>query len=160
MIHLLVSSKHLLCVQWKDEDSKSLLTGFSYQPFKAKKTSSVFSPKEFIVDINAALKAAKKALSFEGEKIFVTVPDDFCDSVLTQCDEDMSDADGWEYSKWSINQRNVASDDSAYEYFGRSFIPETKSIFSLRISSVLTESLKMSIQEMGCLLYTSPSPRD
>lgn len=149
MIHLLVSSKHLLCVQWKDENSKSLLTGFSYQPFKAKKTSSVFSPKESILDINAALKAAKKALSFEGEKIFVTVPDDFCDSVLTQCDEDMSDADGWEYSKWSIKQRNVASDDSAYEYFGRSFIPETKSIFSLRISSVLTESLKMTIQEMG-----------
>ena len=61
----------------------------------------------------------------------------------------MSDADGWEYSKWSINQRNVATDNLTYEYFGRAFISETKSIFSIRVSSVLCESLKMSIQEMG-----------
>ena len=148
MIHILVSSNHLTCVQWKDENSKSSLTAFSFKPFKAKK-ASVFSPKELLIDISAALKSVKKELSFEGEKIFVTVPDEFCDSVVSQCDDDMSEADGWEYSKWSINQRNVSTDNLTYEYFGRAFISETKTIFSIRVSSVLCESLKMSIQEMG-----------
>ena len=149
MIHILVSSNHLTCVQWKDENSKSSLTAYSFKPFKAKNASSVFSPKELLIDISAALKSVKKELSFEGEKIFVTVPDEFCDSVVSQCDDDMSEADGWEYSKWSINQRNVSTDNLTYEYFGRAFIAETKTIFSIRVSSVLCESLKMSIQEMG-----------
>ena len=61
----------------------------------------------------------------------------------------MSEADSWELSKWTIGQRFIKEDDSSDEFFGKAFSENRKNIFSLKVSSVLTERLKISIQELG-----------
>ena len=61
----------------------------------------------------------------------------------------MSEADGWELSKWTLSQRYTNEASSSDEFFGRFFTEKNKNIFSLKVSSLLTETIKISIQEMG-----------
>jgi len=150
VIHLLVSNNHLLCVQWEDQNGKPALTSLLQEPFKSKKQSTNPTDKELLVEINSALKLLKKQLSFEGEKVFVTIPDSLSYSTSVYFDEEMSDTDGWEYSKWTIDQRYLFDENNPQnEYFGRSFKDQTNSVFSLRVSASLTENIKMSVQELG-----------
>ena len=150
MIHLLISNNLLLCVQWEDQNGKPALTSLLQEPFKSKKQSTNPTDKELLVEINSALKLLKKQLSFEGEKVFVTIPDSLSYSTSVYFDEEMSDTDGWEYSKWTIDQRYLSDENNPQnEYFGRSFKDQTNSVFSLRVSASLTENIKMSVQELG-----------
>ncbi|MBP00772.1 MAG: hypothetical protein CMG34_06115, partial [Candidatus Marinimicrobia bacterium] len=150
MIHLLISNNHLLCVQWEDQNGKPALTSLLQEPFKSKKQSTNPTDKELLVEINSALKLLKKQLSFEGERVFVTIPDSLSYSTSVNFDEEMSDTDGWEYSKWTIDQRYLSDENNPQnEYFGRSFKDQTNSVFSLRVSASLTENIKMSVQELG-----------
>ena len=120
MIHLLISNNHLLCVQWEDQNGKPALTSLLQEPFKSKKQSTNPTDKELLVEINSALKLLKKQLSFEGEKVFVTIPDSLSYSTSVYFDEEMSDTDGWEYSKWTIDQRYLSDENNPQnEYFRR-----------------------------------------
>ena len=149
MIHLLISNKYLLCVRWVEENEKQILSSVLYKPYKSKKNSLNTNDKELIAQINSALQLAKKQLSFEGEKVFVTIPDNLCNTSFVYCDEEMSETDGWEFSKWTLDQRYSSEENSTNEYFGRLFKGEVDSVYSLRVSSLLSETIKMSIQEMG-----------
>ena len=149
MIHLLVSNKHIQCVKWSHEDDKPTLLAVLYAPYKSKKISDNLNDKELVNEINTALQLQKKKFSFEGEQVYVTIPDAFCASSVVYPDEEMSEADGWELSKWSLGQRSIQDSVANQEFFGRSFSGENKSTFSLKISSILTETIKISIQEMG-----------
>ena len=149
MLHLLISNNHLLCVQWIEENEKPILSSVLYKPFKSKKNSSNINDKELIAQINSALQLAKKQLSFEGEKVYVTIPDDLCNASFVYSDEEMSETDCWQFSRWTLDQRYSSEENSTNEYFGRFFKGEIDSVYCLRISSLLTETIKMSIQEMG-----------
>ena len=149
MIHLLVSNKHIQCIKWDHETGKPVLQSVSYVPFKSKKISDNPSSKELINEINTVLQLQKKKFSFEGEQVYVTIPDSFCSSAVVYPDDEMSEADSWELSKWTIGQRFIKEDDSSDEFFGKAFSENRKNIFSLKVSSVLTERLKISIQELG-----------
>ena len=149
MIHLLISNKYLLCVRWVEENEKQILSSVLYKSYKSKKNSLNTNDKELIAQINSALQLAKKQLSFEGEKVFVTIPDNLCNTSFVYCDEEMSETDGWEFSKWTLDQRYSSEENSTNEYFGRLFKGEVDSVYSLRVSSLLSETIKMSIQEMG-----------
>ena len=132
-----------------EENEKPILSSVLYKPFKSKKNSSNKNDKELIAQINSTLQLAKKQLSFEGEKVFVTIPDNLCNTSFVYCDEEMSETDGWEFSKWTLDQRYSSEENSTNEYFGRLFKGEVDSVYSLRVSSLLSETIKMSIQEMG-----------
>tara|TARA_Y100000741_G_scaffold365049_1_gene358690 strand:+ start:17020 stop:18714 length:1695 start_codon:yes stop_codon:yes gene_type:complete len=149
VIHLLISNNHLLCVQWEDQNGKPAITSLLHKPFKPKKQSTNLSDKELLTEVNSALQLLKKQLSFEGEKVFVTISDSLSYSTCAYFDEEMSDTDGWEYSKWIIDQRYSSDEKQNSEYFGRSFKDQTNSVFSLRVSTALTENIKMSVQELG-----------
>tara|TARA_A100001015_G_scaffold174723_1_gene194242 strand:+ start:877 stop:2571 length:1695 start_codon:yes stop_codon:yes gene_type:complete len=149
VIHLLVSNKHIQCIKWDHENGKPFLSSFSFAPFKSKKLSQNPTDKELVNEINTTLQLQKKRFSFEGEQVYVTIPDDFCSSCVIYPDEEMSEADGWELSKWTLGQRYTNEADSIGEFFGRVFTEKNKNIFSLKVSSLLTETIKISIQEMG-----------
>ena len=136
-------------MRWVEENEKQILSSVLYKPYKSKKNSLNTNDKELIAQINSALQLAKKQLSFEGEKVFVTIPDNLCNTSFVYCDEEMSETDGWEFSKWTLDQRYSSEENSTNEYFGRLFKGEVDSVYSLRVSSLLSETIKMSIQEMG-----------
>ena len=149
MIHLLVSNKHIQCIKWDHENGKPFLSSISYEPYKSKKLSDKPTDKELINEINTVLQLQKKRFSFEGEQVYVTIPDDFCSTCIVYPDEEMSEADGWELSKWTIGQRYTNDEGSNDEFFGRFFTEKNKNVFCLKVSSLLTETVKISIQEMG-----------
>ena len=149
MIHLLVSNKHIQCIKWDHENGKPFLSSISYEPYKSKKLSDKPTDKELINEINTVLQLQKKRFSFEGEQVYVTIPDDFCSTCIVYPDEEMSEADGWELSKWTIGQRYTKDEGSNDEFFGRFFTEKNKNVFCLKVSSLLTETIKISIQEMG-----------
>ena len=149
MIHLLVSNKHIQCIKWDHENGKPFLSSISYEPYKSKKLSDKPTDKELINEINTVLQLQKKRFSFEGEQVYVTIPDDFCSTCIVYPDEEMSEADGWELSKWTIGQRYTNDEGSNDEFFGRFFTEKNKNVFCLKVSSLLTETIKISIQEMG-----------
>jgi hypothetical protein len=149
VIHLLVSSKYIQCIKWDHDNGKPFLSSISYAPFRSKKLSENPTDKELVNEINTVLQLQKKRFSFEGEQVYVTIPDDFCSTCVIYSDEEMSEADGWELSKWTLGQRYSREDGSSDEFFGRFFSEKNKNVFSLKVSSLLTETIKISIQEMG-----------
>ena len=147
MIHLSISSSHLLCAQWSNNKDKPLLLSVSYKLLPRPLSVLGKVDNEIISVINAGLHLIREDISFEGEQVYVTVPDDFTHSALISSDQDMTENDAWEFARWTLEQR--WSLDSKYEFFGRSFGVNEIDLYILSISSTFTEPIKMAIQELG-----------
>ena len=147
MIYLGINDNHLLCAQWVNEDGKSLLTSVTKKPFQKSIFDSSRTENEIISDINGTLHLIREEISFGGEKVYVTVPDSYCNSALVSFDNDMTENDGWEFSKWTVDQRWPT--DEPVEYFGRSFVSTSNDIYAIRVPTTFTEPLKLAIQELG-----------
>ena len=147
MIHLSISDSHLLCAQWTQKGGRPLLTSFSYKSLPRSLQLLQNSESEIISVLNAGLHLIREDIPFEGEKVYVTIPNEYCKSVIVPIEADMTENDGWELSLWSIKQRWYF--EKPCEYFGRSFEGKTKSVFATRVSTVYTEILKLAIQELG-----------
>ena len=147
MIHLAISDSHLLCAQWSVKDGRSILTSFSYKPLPRPLNVHGNSKSEIISVLNAGLHLVREDISFEGDKVYVTIPDHYCDSVLVPIDSELTENDGWAFAKWTIDQR-WSSEDSC-QYYGRSFLGDSQSIFAIRVPNLFIEPIKLAIQELG-----------
>ena len=147
MIYLGINDNHLLCAQWVNEDGKFLLTSVTKKPFQKSIFDSSRTENEIISDINGTLHLIREEISFGGEKVYVTVPDSYCNSALVSFDNDMTENDGWEFAKWTVDQRWPT--DEPVEYFGRSFVSTSNDIYAIRVPTTFTEPLKLAIQELG-----------
>ncbi len=147
MIYLGINDNHLLCAQWVNEDGKLLLASVTKKPFQKSIFDSSRTENEIISDINGTLHLIREEISFGGEKVYVTVPDSYCNSTLVSFDNDMTENDGWEFAKWTVDQRWPT--DEPVEYFGRSFVSTSNDIYAIRVPTTFTEPLKLAIQELG-----------
>jgi len=147
VIHLSISDSHLLCAQWTQKGGRPLLTSFSYKTLPRSLRLLQKSESEIISVLNAGLHLIREDIPFEGEKVYVTIPNEYCKSVIVPIEADMTENDGWELSLWSIKQRWHF--ENSCEYFGRSFEGKTKSVFATRVSTIYSETIKLAIQELG-----------
>ena len=147
MIYLSISDRYLICAQWLEKNGKPLLTSISYKELPRSIHPSNSTESETISSINAGLHLIREDISFEGEKVFVTIPDHFTYSSLVSLDQDMTENDGWAFGQWTIGQRWAFNDK--YEYFGRYFESENRQVYVIRIPNMFTEPIKMAIQELG-----------
>ena len=147
MIHLSISDSHLLCAQWTQKGGRPLLTSFSYKKLPRSLRLLQNSESEIISVLNAGLHLIREDIPFEGEKVYVTIPNEYCKSVIVPIEADMTENDGWELSLWSLKQRWHF--EKPCEYFGRSFEGKTKSVFATRVSTIYSETIKLAIQELG-----------
>ena len=147
MIHLAISDSHLLCAQWFVKDGRQILTSFSYKALP--KPLDVFnhSESEIISVLNAGLHLIRENILFEGDKVYVTIPDDYCKSVMVSVDSDLTENDGWEFAQWTINHRWPTQ--GSFQYYGRSFPGKSLSVFSVRVPTIFIEPIKLAIQELG-----------
>jgi len=147
MIHLAISDSHLLCAQWFIKDGHQILTSFSYKALP--KPLDVFnhSESEIISVLNAGLHLIREDILFEGDKVYVTIPDDYCKSVIVSMDSDLTENDGWEFAQWTINHRWPTQ--GSFQYYGRSFPGKSLSVFSVRVPTIFIEPIKLAIQELG-----------
>ena len=147
MIYLAISDTHLLCSQWINKDGQPLLTSVSYKALSRSLSYLNQTENEIVSVINAGLHLVREDISFEGEEVFVTIPDSFSNSSLVPYDQDMTDNDGWAFACWTIQQR--WPNDLKYEYFGRSFEKYSRHVYAIRIPITFTEPIKMTVQELG-----------
>ena len=147
MIHLSISESHLLCLQWIIKNGKPFLLSVSNKVLPKPLSILEQSENEIISVINAGLHLIREDIPFEGEKVYVTIPDKFTNSVLVSSDEDMTENDTWDYATWTINQRWSA--DKKIENFGRSFGNNSNELFAISVSTTFTEPIKMAILELG-----------
>jgi len=147
VIHLSISDSHLLCAQWTQKGGRPLLTSFSYKTLPRSLRLLQNSESEIISVLNAGLHLIREDIPFEGEKVYVTIPNEYCKSVIVPIEADMTENDGWELSLWSLKQRWHF--EKPCEYFGRSFEGKTKSVFATRVSTIYSETIKLAIQELG-----------
>jgi len=105
------------------------------------------SETEIVSVLNAGLHLIREDIPFEGNKVYVTIPDKYCQSVLVPLDPELTENDGWEFARWTINNRWQT--ENSHEYFGRLFEGKQKSAFAIRVSTIFTEPIKLAIQELG-----------
>ena len=147
MIHLSISESHLLCLQWTIKNGKPFLLSVSNKVLPKPLSILEQSENEIISVINAGLHLIREDIPFEGEQVYVTIPDKFTNSVLVSSDEDMTENDTWDYAIWTICQR--WSPDKKIENFGRSFGDNSNELFAISVSTTFTEPIKMAILELG-----------
>ena len=147
MIHLSISESHLLCLQWTLKNGKPFLLSVSNKVLPKPLSILEQSENEIISVINAGLHLIREDIPFEGEQVYVTIPDKFTNSVLVSSDEDMTENDTWDYALWTIRQR--WSSDKKNENFGRSFGNNSNELFAISVSTTFTEPIKMAILELG-----------
>ena len=151
MIHLAISDSHLFCAQWTEKDGELLLSSISYKSLPRPLSILNSVESEIVSVLNAGFHLIREDIPFEGEKVFVTIPDAFTQSVFVPFEQDMTENDGWSFAKWTLNQR--WSSDKNHEYFGRSFGENNRHVYAVRVSSTFTEPIKMAIQELGGEAY-------
>ena len=147
MIHLSISESHLLCLQWTIKNGKPFLLSVSNKVLPKPLSILEQSENEIISVINAGLHLIREDIPFEGEQVYVTIPDKFTNSVLVSTDQDMTENDTWDYALWTIRQR--WSSDKKNENFGRSFGNNSNELFAISVSTTFTEPIKMAILELG-----------
>lgn len=147
MIHLAISDSHLLCAQWFIKDGRQILTSFSYKALPRPLDLFSHSESEIISVLNAGLHLIREDILFEGDKVYVTIPDKYCKSVMVSVDSDLTENDGWEFAQWTINHRWPTQD--SFQYYGRSFPGKSQSVFAVRVPTIFIEPIKLAIQELG-----------
>ena len=104
MIHLAITKSHLLCAQWIKRDGKNILTALSSKSLNEPLLNS--NPAKHIVsNIDSALQHIRRDIAFDGDRVYVSIPDSFCNHVMVDLDDDMTEHDGWEFSKWTIKSK-------------------------------------------------------
>lgn len=151
MVYLSITDDHLLCAQWFIKDGKPLLSSISYKKLQRPLDLLECSSSEIISIINAGLQLIREDISFEGQDVYVTIPDQFTETVYVAYDQDMTDNDGWAFARWTLNQRYPS--DEKFEYFGRSFSNKTGYVYAQRVPAIFTEPIKMAIQELGGVAF-------
>ena len=149
MIHLAITKSHLLCAQWVKRDGKNILTALSSKSLNEPLLNS--NPAKHIVsNIDSALQHIRRDIAFDGDRVYVSIPDSFCNHVMVDLDDDMTEHDGLEFSKWTINQRWPYDGD--FEYFGR-FYRKHRKVFVIRLARAFADPLKVAIQQLGSETY-------
>ena len=119
----------------------------AYKPLQKSITDPNRTINEIVSDINGTLQLIRENISFEGQRVYVTVPDSYCNTALVSIDKDMTDNDGWEFAIWTIDQRWPIVE--SVEYFGRTFSEKSNSVYAIRVPTAFREPLKLAIQEVG-----------
>ena len=148
MIHLAITKSHLICANWEKEDKQNFLNFVSYQPFNEPLIGVDRSESDILSDINNALQVIRNDIGFEGQSVYVSIPDEFCNSSSVALDFEMTVIDAWEFAKWTINQRWPRNGE--FEFFGRYFNSYESKVFAIRVSRAFANPLKIAIQELGC----------
>ncbi len=148
MIHLAITKNHLICSAWEADNGKKTLEFVHYHSFKFSLLDIDFKEADLVSEIDSTLKIIRKNIAFEGQSVFVTIADDLCNSSTIKLDFKMSILDGWDFAKWTINQRWPKKGD--FEFFGRYFNSSESKVYAIRVNKAFIDGLKIIIKEFGC----------
>ena len=148
MVGLVLSDTFLLTASWDDNDGDKVASGILQIPFTESISSLLHDESELNAVLASALRQAKEANPFEGQKIYVGLPDAFVEHSIVPVEKDLSNNDHLNYIEWLESQKGRSEKHSVY-LFGQVYFPSEHSIHVCSISRALVRTLKLSISELG-----------
>ena len=148
MVALVLSDTFLLTASWGDNDGDKVVSGVLQIPFTESISSLLHDESELNAVLASALRQAKEANPFEGQKIYVGLPDAFVEHSIVPVEKDLSNNDHLNYIQWLESQKGRSEKHSVY-LFGQVYFPSEHSIHVCSISRALVRTLKLSISELG-----------
>ena len=148
MVGLVLSDTFLLTASWDDNDGDKGASGILQSPFTESISSLLHDESELNAVLASALRQAREANPFEGQKIYVGLPDAFVEHSIVPVEKDLSNNDHLNYIQWLESQKGRSEKHSVY-LFGQVYFPSEHSIHVCSISRALVRTLKLSISELG-----------
>ena len=148
MVGLVLSDTFLLTASWDDNDGDKVASGILQIPFTESISSLLHDESELNAVLASALRQAREANPFEGQKIYVGLPDAFVEHSIVPVEKDLSNNDHLNYIQWLESQKGRSEKHSVY-LFGQVYFPSEHSIHVCSISRALVRTLKLSISELG-----------
>ena len=148
MVGLVLSDTFLLTASWDDNDGDKVASGILQIPFTESISSLLHDESELNAVLASALRQAREANPFEGQKIYVGLPDAFVEHSIVPIEKDLSNNDHLNYIQWLESQKGRSGNHSVY-LFGQVYFPSEHSIHVCSISRALVRTLKLSISELG-----------
>ena len=148
MVALVLSDTFLLTASWDDNDGDKVVSGVLQIPFTESISSLLHDESELNAVLASALRQAREANPFEGQKIYVGLPDAFVEHSIVPVEKDLSNNDHLNYIQWLESQKGRSEKHSVY-LFGQVYFPSEHSIHVCSISRALVRTLKLSISELG-----------
>ena len=148
MVGLVLSDTFLLTASWDDNDGDKVASGILQIPFTESISSLLHDESELNAVLASALRQAKESNPFEGQKIYVGLPDAFVEHSIVPVEKDLSNNDHLNYIEWLESQKGRSEKHSVY-LFGQVYFPSEHSIHVCSISRALVRTLKLSISELG-----------
>ena len=148
MVALVLSDTFLLTASWDDNDGDKVASGILQIPFTESISSLLHDESELNAVLASALRQAREANPFEGQKIYVGLPDAFVEHSIVPVENDLSNNDHLNYIEWLESQKGRSEKHSVY-LFGQVYFPSEHSIHVCSISRALVRTLKLSISELG-----------
>ena len=148
MVGLVLSDTFLLTASWEDHGGSRSASGVLQIPFTEPISSLLHDESELNAVLASALRQAKEANPFEGQEIYVGLPDAFVEHSIVPIEKDLSNDDHLNYIQWLESQKQRSEDHSVY-LFGQVYFPSEHSIHVCGVSRALVRTLKLSIGELG-----------
>ena len=148
MVGLVLSDTFLLTASWDDNDGDKVASGILQIPFTESISSLLHDESELNAVLASALRQAREANPFEGQKVYVGLPDAFVEHSIVPVEKDLSNNDHLNYIQWLESQKGRSEKHSVY-LFGQVYFPSEHSIHVCSISRALIRTLKLSISELG-----------
>ena len=148
MVGLVLSDTFLLTASWDDNDGDKVASGILQIPFTESISSLLHDETELNAVLASALRQAREANPFEGQKIYVGLPDAFVEHSIVPVEKDLSNNDHLNYIQWLESQKGRSEKHSVY-LFGQVYFPSEHNIHVCSISRALVRTLKLSISELG-----------
>ena len=148
MVGLVLSDTFLLTASWDDNNGDKVASGLLQIPFTESISSLLHDESELNAVLASALRQAREANPFEGQKIYVGLPDAFVEHSIVPVEKDLSNNDHLNYIQWLESQKGRSEKHSVY-LFGQVYFPSEHSIHVCSISRALVRTLKLSISELG-----------
>ena len=148
MVGLVLSDTFLLTASWEEKDGDIVASGILQIPFTEPISSLLHDESELNSILASALRQAREANPFEGQKIYVGLPDIFVEHSIVPIEKDLSNDDHVNYIHWLESQKGRSKNHSVY-LFGQIYFPSEHSIHVCSIPRALVRTLKLSISELG-----------
>ena len=112
MVGLVLSDTFLLTASWDDNDGDRVASGILQIPFTEPISSFLHDESRLNAIFASALRQAREANPFEGQKIYVGLPDAFVEHSIIPVEKDLSSDDHLDYINWLESQKSRSKNHS------------------------------------------------
>ncbi|MBT3216322.1 MAG: hypothetical protein HOD97_04730 [Candidatus Marinimicrobia bacterium] len=150
MIYLLLSKSHVTGAHCSNKNGKYVITSF-FKENLAYPLLPYFGEEEDLSQILIrVLSNLQETISFEDNKVAVSVRNTFVKQDITEVDEALSLADAWDYSQWK-NEIQWGPRSEAMLSFSRVYQKDKPVLHTIHCDSALINSVSLTLKSLAAI---------